>query len=115
MIDLATIDWGTAAAVIVALAAVAGIIIQAIKREKPWRKAQIDHNVRLTALEIQVKANVEKVDQLKEMIDDHDHRDEKDFERLEGKIEKLTDITISMLQSEPKAKPKPRSTKLKAK
>ena len=106
------VDWATMAAIIVALAAVAGIIIQAVKREKPWKKAQSDHNIRLTSLE-------DKIDHLKEIIDDHDHRDEKDFERLENKIEKLTDITISILQNDatakPKAKPKPRSTKPKAK
>ena len=47
------IDWGKWAAVTVAVAAVLGIIIQAFKKEKPWKKAQIEYNVRLIALEIQ--------------------------------------------------------------
>ena len=109
------LDWGTIAAMTVAVAAVIGIIIQAIKKEKPWKKAQSDHNLRLTSLELQTKSLTEKVDQLKEMIDDHDHRDEKDFERLENKIEKLTDIMIGMLQDDKSPKTKPRSTKPKAK
>lgn len=109
------VDWGTVAAVTVAVAAVAGIIIQAMKKEKPWKKVQTEHDLRVTSLELQVKSLREQIEHLKDMLDDHDHRDEKDFERLENKIEKITDIMIGMLQNDKPTKPKPRSTRIKAK
>lgn len=109
------IDWTTIAAITVAVAAVAGIIIQAFKREKPWKKAQTEQNLRLTSIEFQTKSLTEKMDQLKEMIDDHDHRDEKDFERLENKLEKLTDLMIGLLQGDKKTKSTARSTSSKTK
>lgn len=108
-------DWATIAAVTVALAAIIGLLVQFFKKDKPWRKTQIDHNLRLTSLELQTKAIEEKLDILKETIEDHDQRDTKDFERIEGKIEKLTDLMISMLQDGKKPKTKPRSTRTKAK
>ncbi len=97
MIELAGFDWGTVAAIIVAFAAIIGILIQFFKKERPWRKAQEEHNIRLTTLEGQTKSLSERVDILKDAIEAHDKRDEKDFERLEGKIEKLTDLMIDLL------------------
>ena len=105
------LDWGTIAALTVAVAAVAGIIIQAIKREKPWKRSQNEHNLRLITLELHMKAVEEKIDTLKQTVEDHDHRDEKDFERIEAKIEKLTDLMIGMLSSSGKNKSSTSKTK----
>lgn len=96
-IDLALLDWGTVAAVTVAVAAIMGLLVQFFKRDKPWRRTQEKHNIRLTSLEEQIKSLSKRIDNMKEMAQAHDSRDEKDFERLEGKIEKLTDLMIDML------------------
>ncbi len=109
------LDWATIAAITVAVAAILGILIQFFKKEKPWTKIQSKHNVRLTSLEIQTKSTSDKIDQLKDMLDDHDHRDTKDFERIENKIEKLTDLMIGLLQNDKKPSSKPRSTRTKTK
>lgn len=90
-------DWGIFAAVIVALAAIAGLILQFSRRERPWKKAQDDHTLRLIASEIKIENLIELLDNLKGALDDHDIRDQKDFERLESKIEKLTDLMIDMI------------------
>ena len=105
-IELALLDWGTVAAIIVALAAIGGLIIQFFKKDKPWRRAQEKHNIRLTALDEQVKALSKRADNLKEALQAHDGRDEKDFERLEAKIEKLTDLMIDMLSDNKPPPPK---------
>ena len=105
-IDLALLDWGTVAAIIIAAATIIGLIIQFFKRDKPWRRTQEKHNIRLTSLEEQVKSLSKRVDTLKEMAQAHDSRDEKDFERLEGKIEKLTDLMIDTLTDKKSSPPK---------
>ncbi len=91
------LDWGVFAAIIVALAAVVGLILQFMRRERPWKKAQENHNLRLTAVEIKIENVSDAIDDLKQAIDDHEVRDQKDFERIEGKIEKLTDLMIDMI------------------
>jgi len=105
-LDLALLDWGTVAAVTVAVAAVIGLIVQFFKRDKPWKRTQEKHNIRIITLEEQTKALSKRVDNLKELVNTHDLRDEKDFERLEGKIEKLTDLMIDMLTDKKPTTPK---------
>ena len=94
------LDWTTVAAVIVALAAIGGLLVQFFKRDKPWRKGQQDLKERASLLESRVENIATRVEELKGKIEDHDRRDEKDFERIEGKIEKLTDLMIKMLSGE---------------
>ena len=91
------LDWGVVAAIIVALAAVVGLILQFTRRERPWKKAQEEHNLRLTSVEIKIDNQTDAIDDLKQAIDEHEQRDQKDFERLETKIEKLTDLMIDMI------------------
>ena len=91
------LDWGVFAAIIVAIAAVVGLILQFVRRERPWKKAQENHNLRLTSVEIKIENVSDAIDDLKQAIDDHEVRDQKDFERIEGKIEKLTDLMIDMI------------------
>ena len=91
------LDWGTIAAIIVAVAAVGGLIIQWAKKDKPWRKGQTELTIRLTAIEARVENIDDSLDTVKKMLDEHESRDQKDFERIETKIEKLTDLMIKML------------------
>lgn len=92
--------WGTVAAVIVALAAVLGLLVQIFKREKPWTKGQTELKLRVTKLESSSDSISKRVDDLKDTVEDHDRRDGKDFERLETKIEKLTDLMIKMISDD---------------
>jgi len=71
--------------------------LQFMRRERPWKKAQENHNLRLTATEIKIANLADAIEDLKQAIDEHDQRDQKDFERLETKIEKLTDLMIDMI------------------
>lgn len=97
MDPLTGFDWGIAAAIIVALAAIAGLFLQFMRRERPWKKSQEDHNLRLTSVEIKIDNQTDATEQLKQALEDHDIRDQKDFERIESKIEKLTDLMIDMI------------------
>lgn len=92
--------WGVGAAIIVALAAVLGLIIQFFRREKPWQKGQTELKLRVTKLESESVNLSKQIDNVKSIIEDHDRRDEKDFERLETKIEKLTDLMIRMISDD---------------
>jgi len=94
--------WGVGAAIIVALAAVLGLIIQFFRREKPWQKGQASLKLRTTKLETQTDNLSKQIDDVKSIIEDHDRRDEKDFERIETKIEKLTDLMIKMISDNDK-------------
>ena len=108
--DLLTgLDWGVIAAIIVALAAIAGLILQFSRRERPWKKTQDEHNVRLTTIEIKIDNHTDSMNNLRHMVEEHDQRDQKDFERVESKIEKLTDLMIDMIGQKsvpPKARKK---------
>ena len=99
---LAGLDWATTAAIIVALAAVAGLLLQFFKRERPWKKSIEEHNLRLTSIEIKIENFNDNVDSLKSALEDHESRDNADFIRIENKIEKLTDLMIDMLGSKTK-------------
>lgn len=92
--------WGTVAAVTVALAAVMGLLVQIFKREKPWTKGQTELKLRVIKLESSSDSISKRVDDLKDTVEDHDRRDGKDFERLETKIEKLTDLMIKMISDD---------------
>jgi len=92
--------WGTGAAIVVALAAVLGLIVQFFRREKPWQKGQADLKLRVTKLESESENLIRQINDVKSIIEDHDRRDEKDFERLETKIEKLTDLMIRMISDD---------------
>lgn len=91
------LDLGTIAAIVVAVAAVGGLIIQWAKRDKPWRKGQTDLTIQMTAIEGRVESIDVSLSNIKKMLEEHEARDEKDFERIETKIEKLTDLMIKML------------------
>lgn len=109
MDPLTGLDWGVVAAIIVALAAVAGLLLQFMRRERPWKKTQEDHNLRLTSVEIKIDNQTDAIDDLKQSLDEHEHRDQKDFDRIETKIEKLTDLMIDMIGQKsvpPKARKK---------
>ncbi len=97
MISFLGLDWGTLAAIIIAVAAVLGLLVQFFKKDKPWKKVQIDHNLRLTSVEIKIDNLAESMDDLKQAIEEHEQRDQKDFERVESKIERLTDLMIDMI------------------
>ena len=92
--------WGVFAAIVVALAAVLGLLVQFFKREKPWQKGQASLKLRVTKLESATDSLSKQIDDVKSSIEDHDRRDEKDFERLETKIEKLTDLMIKMISDD---------------
>jgi len=92
--------WGVGAALVVAIAAILGLLIQFFKREKPWTKGQTELKLRVTKLESATDSLSKQIDDVKSIIEDHDRRDEKDFERLETKIEKLTDLMIKMISDD---------------
>lgn len=91
------LDWGTIAAITVAVAAVGGLIIQWAKKDKPWRKGQTELTIRLTAIETKAESISDSLDSVKKLLEEHESRDQKDFDRIESKIEKLTDLMIKML------------------
>lgn len=93
-------DWGTIAALIIAAAAIISLIIQFLRRDKPWKKITDDHNLRISSIELELKHINESLNQVRNKIDHHDERDQKDFERLENKIEKFADLIIQMIRNE---------------
>jgi len=91
------LDLGTIAAIIVAVAAVGGLIIQWVKKEKPWKKGQTKLELKITAMEGRMESIDDSLDTIKIMLTEHETRDEKDFDRVEAKIEKLTELMIKLL------------------
>ena len=45
------LELGTIAAIIIAIAAILGILIQWVKRDKKWRKGKKDITIRMTNIE----------------------------------------------------------------
>lgn len=91
------LDWGTIAALTIAVAAILGIIIQWAKKDKPWHKGQTDLTIRITTMENKVESMNESLDTIKHMVELHEMRDGKDFDRVESKIEKLTELMIKII------------------
>jgi TolA-binding protein len=95
-------EWSTIAAVVVALVAVIGLGIQFFKNERPWKRLQDKHHIRLTQLEEQLKATVLRLEDVRKDLDALDARDTKDIEHIENKIEKIMDMMIQLLSSKDK-------------
>lgn len=95
-------EWSTVAAVVVAIVAVIGLFIQFFKNERPWKKLQDKHHIRLTQLEEQLKATVIRLEDVRKDLDELDARDSKDIERIEAKIEKIMDMMIQLLSTKDK-------------
>ena len=93
------LELGTIAAIIIAIAAILGILIQWVKRDKPWRKGQTDLTIRMTTIEGRVENINESIESSKKLIEEHETRDQKDFERIETKIDKLTDLMINIISN----------------
>lgn len=95
-------DWMTISAIVGSIGVIIGLIFQyKFRRQKTPSVADVqsDHSLRIMKMESDISHVSERMDQLKVMIDDHDKRDQDDFTRIENKIEKLTDMMITMLQS----------------
>lgn len=95
-------EWSTVAAVIVAIVAVIGLIIQFFKNERPWKRLQDKHHVRLTQLEEQLKATVTRLEDVRKDLDELDIRDARDVARIEMKIEKIMDMMIQLISTKDK-------------
>lgn len=95
-------EWSTVAAVVVAIVAVIGLLMQFFKNERPWKKLQDKHHIRLTQLEEQLKSTIAQLASVRKDLDDLDARDSKDIERIENKIEKIMDMMIQLLSAKDK-------------
>ena len=75
----------------------AGFAINHMRAKKEWSEPvnEIENDL------LQVKAEHEQLDirlkDLKENLEKHDNRDSEDFKRIEGQIERLTDLVIKSL------------------
>ena len=98
---LSLITWEMAFTVVgvvfaVVLGAV-GFAIRYMASKKEWAEPvnQIENDL------LQVKAECEQItirlNDLKENLEKHDDRDSEDFKRIEGQIERLTDLVIKSL------------------
>ena len=94
------LDWQTAAAIIIAGAAVISLLIQYFKKDDVWKEVTDKLTLRITTIEVQVKHLEESVELIRKKIDDVETHEGKELERVENKVEKLTDLLIQLIQQD---------------
>ena len=94
------LDWQTAAAIIIAGAAIISLIIQYFKKDDVWKDVTDQLTLRITTLEVQVKHLTESVELLRKKIESDETRETRELEKVENKVEKLTDLLIQLIQQD---------------
>ena len=76
---------------------VSGFLINHLRNKKEWSKPFNDLENELLKIQGEYEQLDTRVQDLKENLTKHDERDSEDFKRIEGQIERLTDLVIKSL------------------
>lgn len=99
-----TITWPVAftiiAGVAVALVTIAGFITQSFKRETPWKDPVSKLNTAVVKLETQLSEVSTRIDNTQQSVKEQGLRNEKDFDRILERLEKVTDLMIDLIRDE---------------
>ena len=96
------ITWPVAVTIIsgiaIAFVVVAGYIHQNFKKETPWKDPIDKLNTLVIKLESTLASLNSKIDDTNHALSDHEVRNDKDFDRVHERLEKVTDLMIDMLR-----------------
>ena len=99
-----TITWPVAftiiAGIAVAAVTIAGFITQSFKRETPWKDPVSKLHTAVGKLETQLSEVSTRIDNTQQTMKEQGVRNEKDFDRILERIEKVTDLMIDMIRDE---------------
>ena len=97
-----TITWPVAftiiAGVVVAAVTIAGYVSQSFKRETPWKDPVSKLNTTVVKLESQLSEISTRIDTTQQLVKDQDLRNEKDFDRILERLEKVTDLMVDLIR-----------------
>lgn len=86
--------------IVVAAITVAGFLIQNFKQSAPWKDPVSKLNTTVVRLETEMQTLTNKIENNEKELINHDIRNERDFERLHERLEKITDLMIKMLSED---------------
>jgi biopolymer transport protein ExbB/TolQ len=93
------IDWISVTSIVMAAVAVVGLIIQYFKEERPWEKLITELKMKVAKIEQEDKHVSNSIELLRKVMDENDDRTQKNMERVDAKLEKLTDLMIQLLRN----------------
>lgn len=76
---------------------VVGFLINHLRNKKEWSEPLNELENELLKIQGEYEQLDTRVQDLKENLEKHDNRDSEDFKRIEGQIERLTDLVIKSL------------------
>ena len=79
---------------------VVGFLINHLRNKKEWSEPLNELENELLKIQGEYEQLDTRVQDLKENLEKHDNRDSEDFKRIEGQIERLTDLVIKSLTQE---------------
>ena len=98
------ITWPVAFTIVggiaVAAITIAGYLNQSFRRDMPWKDPIAKMNATVIKLESQLSQALSKVDDVQRDLQDHESRNERDFDRILERLEKVTDLMIDMIRDE---------------
>lgn len=98
------ITWPVAITIIGGIAVtaitIAGFLIQNFKQAMPWKDPVSKLNTTVVRLETEMQTLMNKIENNEKDLTSHDVRNERDFERLHERLEKITDLMIKMLSDD---------------
>jgi uncharacterized protein YlxW (UPF0749 family) len=79
---------------------VSGFLINHLRNKKEWSEPLNDLENELLKIQGEYEQLDTRVRDIKENLEKHDARDSEDFKRIEGQIERLTDLVIKSLMQD---------------
>ena len=99
------ITWPVAVTIIsgiaISVVVFAGYIHQTFKNESPWKEPIERLNTLVVKLETNILSLSSKIDDVQHNLTEHEIRNDKDFDRVHERLEKVTDLMIDMLRVDP--------------
>jgi uncharacterized membrane protein YraQ (UPF0718 family) len=95
---MGNLDWVSITSIVMAIAAIIGLVIQWYKKEKPWEEITSELKMQVSKIQQKQEHTDDIYKALREALEEKDDRHQKSFEKVESKLEKLTDLVIQILQ-----------------
>lgn len=84
-------------ATVVVVTGIFGFMIQYFRKDNLWKDPLNKVVTKVVRIDTEIQGSNQRLDELQKTIEDHDERDQRDFDRIEKKLEKLTDLMIDSL------------------
>jgi len=86
--------------IVVVVSAIVGYMNQSFRRDMPWKDPIAKMNAAVIKMETRVEQAISKTEDVSTHLQEHEMRNERDFDRVLERLEKVTDLMIDLIRSD---------------